>query len=73
MPTLIKTRGFSFQLQASLYQKNDISVTPSEVLLRNGVGKTCPWKNIFCSMNVYKSRGEGIFEIIYWPFELPPN
>ena len=30
-------------------------------------------KNIFCSMNAYKSRGKRIFEIVHWPFELPPN
>ena len=24
-------------------------------------------------MNVYKSRGKRIFEIVHWPFELPPN
>ena len=24
-------------------------------------------------MNVYNSRGKRIFEIIHWPFELPPN
>ena len=44
-----------------------------EFLLRNGVGNTCLWKNIFCSMNVYKSKGKRIFEIVHWPFELPPD
>ena len=24
-------------------------------------------------MNVYKSKGKRIFEIVHWPFELPPN
>ena len=24
-------------------------------------------------MNVHKSRGKRIFEIVHWPFELPPN
>ena len=43
------------------------------IFLRNGVGKTCLWKNIFCSMNVHKSKGKRIFEVIHCPFELPPN
>ena len=38
-----------------------------------GQAKHVSGKNIFCSMNVYKSRGKRIFEIVHWPFELPPN
>ena len=38
-----------------------------------GQAKHVSGKNILCSMNVYKSRGKRIFEIIHWPFELPPN
>ena len=30
-------------------------------------------KNIFCSVNVYKSRGKIVFEIVHKPYELPPN
>jgi len=30
-------------------------------------------KNIFCSINEDKTRGEIIFEITHWPFKLPPN
>ena len=55
------------------------------ILLRHKVGHTVNFfsemgqakhvsgKNIFCSVNVYKSRGKRIFEIVHWPFELPPN
>ena len=52
---------------------NHLDNTHGEFLLRNGVGKTFLWKNIFCSMNVNKSRGKRIFEIVHWPFQLPPN
>ena len=38
-----------------------------------GEAKHVSGKNIFCSMKVYKSRGKRIFEIVHWPFELPPN
>ena len=38
-----------------------------------GQAKHVSGKYIFCSMNVYKSRGKRIFEIVHWPFELPPN
>ena len=44
-----------------------------EFLLRNGIGKHVPGKNLFWSVNVYKSRGKRIFEIVHWPFELPPS
>ena len=47
---------------------NKVYWSHCEFLLRNVSGR-----NIFCSMNVYKSRGKIIFEIIHWPFELPLN
>ena len=30
-------------------------------------------KNTFCSLNVEITRGKRIFEIVHWPFKLPPN
>ena len=30
-------------------------------------------KNIFCSINVDKTKEKRIFEIVHWPFKLPPN
>ena len=38
-----------------------------------GYAKHVTGKNIFCSMNLYKSRGKRVFEIVHWPFKLPPN
>ena len=38
-----------------------------------GQAKHVSGKNIFCSVNVYKSRGKRIFEIVHWPIELPPK
>ena len=37
-----------------------------------GQAKHVSGKNLFCSMNVYKSREKRNFEIVHWPFELPP-
>ena len=30
-------------------------------------------KNIFCSISADKKSGKRIFEILHWPFKLPPN
>ena len=30
-------------------------------------------KNTFCSINVDKTRGKRFFQIVHWPFKLPPN
>ena len=50
------------------------TITPHlEIRLRNGKGIIGLGKNIFCSINVGKTRGKRIFEIVHWPFELPPN
>ena len=62
------------QVSQSWIFKNLVVDSHREFLLRNRAGKTCLWKkNIFCPMNVYKSKGKIIFEIVHWPFKLPPN
>ena len=35
--------------------------------------KYVPEINIFCLMNVDTIKGKRIFEIVHWPFKLPPN
>ena len=35
--------------------------------------KYVPGINMFCPLNVEKIREKIIFEIVYWPFKLPPN
>ena len=52
-----------------------LSISAHTVNFRSEMGssKHASGKNIFCSMNVYKSRGKRIFEIVHCPFELPPN
>ena len=41
-----------------------------EFCLKSGIGKTCLWEKIFCSMNKNNIVEERIFEIIHWPFEI---
>ena len=50
-----------------------VDKTHREFWPRYGIGKTCLWKKYILLYECKKSRGKRIFEIIHWPFELPPN
>jgi len=44
-----------------------------EIRLRNGKRIIALWKNVLCSKNEDKTRRKIVFEIVHWPFKLPPN
>ena len=51
----------------------ELFIAHREFLLRNGVGKTCLWKKYILLYECIQKQGKRIFEIVHWPFELPPN